>query len=186
MPRASPAQMAFPFGGQPKEVASADQTDPTVAWDLVLLDAFADPGRHSGFLPLAEEAVRAQPGDGGLLLLAATAALMDRNPARAQIFLKRFRKRYVAIDTCHLLNALALAQENRLASARSLLQAHGLTDWFTALNIFPVGVERRAWLSSQYATIFAADKPARSRSDCGPLRTPKSPVKRKPGMRRGP
>ena len=33
---------------------------------------------------------------------------------RAQVFLKRFRKRYVAIDTCHLLRALALAQENKL------------------------------------------------------------------------
>jgi superfamily II DNA or RNA helicase len=179
--------MAFSFGGQPEEVTRRDQNDATVAWDLVLLDAFADPGRHSGFLPLAEEAVRAQPGDGGLLLLAATAALMDQNPARAQVFLKRFRKRYVAIDTYHLLNALTLAQENRLASARSLLQAHGLTDWFKALNIFPGGFERRAWLSSQYARIFAADKTARTnRSASAPLRTPKSPVKRKAGLRRDP
>jgi hypothetical protein len=39
-----------------------------------------DPHRTSGFLDDAEMAVRAQPGDAPVLLLAATAALLDRNP----------------------------------------------------------------------------------------------------------
>src|SRR5947207_13293073 len=104
MPRASPAQTVFPFVDQPEEVSPGGRKDAAVAWDQVLLDAFADLVGHSGFLELAEEAVRAQPGDGHILLLAATAALLDEDAARAQVFLKRFRKRYVAIDTCHLLN----------------------------------------------------------------------------------
>jgi hypothetical protein len=127
MPHVSAAQTVLPFG---------DQQDVTGGWDQILQAAFADPHRHSGFLPQAEEAVRAQPGDGHLLLLAATAALLDQDPARAQVFLKRFSKRYVAIDTCHLLRAMALAQESKLGLARSVLEAHGLTDWFGALHIF--------------------------------------------------
>jgi hypothetical protein len=181
MPHASPAQTVFPFGDQPEEVSRGDQKDAAAAWDRILLAAFADPGLHSGFLALAEEAVRAQPGDGHVLLLAATAALLDEEAARAQVFLKRFRKRYVAIDTCHLLNALALAQENRLLPARSLLEAHGLTDWFNALRVFPGGFERRAWLSRQYARIFEPGKTVRSRRLApGPVPKAKSAVKPRP------
>lgn len=101
MPRDSAAQTVLPFGDQPEEVLHSDPQDVAAGWDQVLQAAFADPHRHSGFLPQAEEAVRAQPGDGHLLLLAATAALFDQDPARAQVFLKRFSKRYVAIGTCH-------------------------------------------------------------------------------------
>jgi superfamily II DNA or RNA helicase len=178
MPHASPAQTVFPFDDRPEEVSRGDRKDAATAWDQVLLAAFADPGLHSGFLALAEEAVREQPGDGHILLLAATAALLDEDAARTQVFLKRFRKRYVAIDTCHLLNALALAQENRLLPARSLLEAHGLTDWFNALHVFPGGFERRAWLSRQYARILEPGKPVRSRRlAAGPVPKAKSPVK---------
>src|SRR5258705_10298920 len=127
MPRTSAAQTMLPLGDQPEEARG---------WDQILCAAFADPDRASGFLSQAEEAVRAQPGDGLILLLAATAALLDRNPERAQVFLKRFSKRYVAIGTYHLLRALALAQENKLGLARSVLEAHGLTDLFNALGIF--------------------------------------------------
>src|SRR6516165_2371361 len=100
---------------------------------------FADPDRHSGFLLQAEEAVRAQPGDGHILLLAATAALLDQDPARAQVFLKRFSKRYVAVGSSHLMRALALAQAGKLELARSLLEANGLTGLFDALCNFPGG-----------------------------------------------
>jgi superfamily II DNA or RNA helicase len=179
MSRASPAQTVFHFGDQSEQGSHEDRKDAAVAWDRVLLDDFADSVRHSGFLELAEEAVRAQPGDGHILLLAATAALLDTDAARAQAFLKRFRKRYVAIDTCHLLNALALAQENRLLPARSLLEAHGLTDRFNALRVFPGGFERRAWLFLQYARIFELDRTApRKRLASGPVRKAKSPAKR--------
>jgi hypothetical protein len=122
--------------------------------------------------------VRAQPGDGHILLLATTAALLDQDPARAQVFLKRFSKRYVAICTCHLLRALARAQENKLGLARSVLEAHGLTDWFNALYIFPGGFGRRAWLSQQYDRIFERDKAGRRKRACSSPRTHSSPDRR--------
>jgi superfamily II DNA or RNA helicase len=163
MPRISPAKTVFPFGDQPEEVSREDQQGAAGGWDRILLAAFADPDLDSGFLELAEEALRALPGDGYILLQAATAALLDEDAARAQVFLKRFRKRFREIEACHLLNALALAQENRLGLARSLLEAHGLTDSFNALRVFPGGFERRTWLARQYARIFERDKPARSK-----------------------
>ena len=83
--------------------------DETLGWDRILCAAFADPDRTSGFLPQAEAAVLAHPADGVILLLAATAALLDQNPERAQVFLKRFSKRYVLKDCFHLLHALAHA-----------------------------------------------------------------------------
>ena len=160
MPRASAAQTVLPLGDQPEEARG---------WDQILLAAFADPDRASGFLSQAEEAVRAQPGDGLILLLAATAALLDQNPERAQVFLKRFSKRYVAIAPYHLLRALVLAEESKLGSARSVLEAHGLTNPFDALQIFPGGWTRRAWLFRQHDRIFGRDKPCRRRgaSDAG-------------------
>jgi superfamily II DNA or RNA helicase len=184
MPRASAAQTVFPFGDPPQEVprghqrdvaverdldtaaasptiGRSDQPDVAVEWDRILLAAFADPDRDCGFLPQAEEAVRAQPGDGLILLLAATAALFDQDPARAQVFLKRFSKRYVATSTWHQLRALALAHENKLALARSVLEAHGLADWFDAMCVFPGGFRRRAWLSHQYDRIFERHRAAR-------------------------
>jgi superfamily II DNA or RNA helicase len=185
MPRSSTAQTVFPFGDQPEQVSRGDQQDVAVGWEQILRAAFADRDRHSGFLPQAEEAVRAQPGDGHILLLAATAALLDQKPARAQVFLKRFSKRYVAIDTYHLLRALTLAQENKLGVARSALKAHGLTDWFNALYIFPGGFARRTWLSHLYDRIFERDRVGRrKRAAFDAARKAKSPVKARPGAPR--
>ncbi|MBV9979955.1 SNF2-related protein [Bradyrhizobium sp.] len=170
--------MMFPFGAQPEEVSRENQPDTTGEPHRLLRAALADPDLDSGFLALAEEAVRAQPGDGHILLLAATAALLDEDAARAQVFLKRFRKRFVEIDACHLLNALALAHEKRLAPAQSLLEAHGLADWFNALRVFPGGIARRAWLSRQYARIFERDTRVPSKRVApGPVRKAKSPAK---------
>ena len=125
--------------------------------------AFADPDRASGFLPQAEEAVRAHPGDGLILLLAATAALLDQNPERAQIFLKRFSKRFVAIAPFHLLRALVLEEGNNLASARSVLEANGLANGFDALQVFPGGWTRRTWLFRRHDRIFGRDQAAAHR-----------------------
>src|SRR5712671_1886146 len=105
MPHASAAQAVLPLADPPEEACE---------WQQILLAAFADAERTSGFLCQAEGAVRAQPGDGVILLLAATAALLDQNPERAQVFLKRFSKRYVAIGAYHLLRALVLAEENKV------------------------------------------------------------------------
>src|SRR5262245_36840762 len=126
MPRASAAQTVLPLGDQP-------EPEDICGWEQILSAAFADPNRTSGFLTQAKEAVRAQPGDGLILLLATTAALLDQNPERAQVFLKRFSKRYVAISAYHLLRALALAEQSKLGLARSVLQAHQLTNRFDAL-----------------------------------------------------
>jgi hypothetical protein len=127
MPRASAAQTVLPLGDQP-------EPEDICGWDQILSAAFADPNCTSGFLSRAEEAVRAQPGDGLILLLATTAALLDENPARAQVFLKRFSKRYVAVSAYHLLRALALAEQSKLGLARSVLEAHQLTNRF---SLFP-------------------------------------------------
>jgi superfamily II DNA or RNA helicase len=161
MPRASSAQTGLPFADRPEEGPRGDRPDAAAGWEQALSAAFKDPDRQSGFLPQAEEAVRARPGDAPILLLAATAALLDEEPARAQVFLKRFSKRYVALPAWHLLRALLLAQENRLAAARSVLEAHRLDDWFYALGYFPGGYWRREWLARQYDRIFERDKTAR-------------------------
>jgi superfamily II DNA or RNA helicase len=149
MSRASAAQTVLPLGNQSQGVGE---------WDQVLMAAFADPDRASGFLPQAEEAVRGHPGDGLILLLAATAALLDQNPERAQVFLKRFSKRFVAIAAYHLLRALVLEQWNNLASARSVLEANGLTSGFDALEVFPGGWTRRTWLFRRHDRIFGRDQ----------------------------
>ena len=142
--------------------------------------AFADPDRASGFLPQAEEAVRAHPGDGLILLLAATAALLDQNPERAQIFLKRFSKRFVAIAPYHLLRALVLEEGNNLASARSVLEANGLANGFDALHVFPGGWTRRTWLFRRHDRIFGRDQAAARRRTVSNADT-RRPVKIKAG-----
>jgi hypothetical protein len=154
MRRGSPAQAVFPFHDQAEEPLRGDGQDSASVWECILLAAFTDPERCGGFLPQAEKAVRAQPDDGRLLLLAATAALLDGQPARAQIFLKRFSKRYVAVASSHLLQALSLAQVGKLKIARSVLEANGLSSLFAGLRNFPGGPGRQAWLSREYDRIF--------------------------------
>ena len=171
MSRASAAQTVLPLGDQPQAVHG---------WDQVLMAAFADPARASGFLPQAEKAVRAHPGDGLILLLAATAGLLDQNPERAQIFLKRFSKRFVAIAPYHLLRALVLEEGNNLASARSVLEANGLANGFDALQVFPGGWTRRTWLFRRHDRIFGRDQAAARRRTVSNADT-RGPVKIKAG-----
>jgi superfamily II DNA or RNA helicase len=158
MTRGSPAQAVFPFPDQADELPRGDRQGSASGWERILLAAFTDPERHGGFLPQAEEAVRAQPGDGHILLLAATAALLDGQPARAEILLKRFSKRYVEVPSSHLLHALALAQAGKLKLARSVLEANRLSSLFDGLRNFPGGPRRLAWLSREYDRIFERGK----------------------------
>jgi superfamily II DNA or RNA helicase len=123
-------------------------------WQDALFAAFAAREQASGFLPLAEEAVRAHPGDGPVLLLAATAALLDEQPERALVFLKRFSKRYVVNQSHHLLHALALGQLGKLSAARSLLERYGLTFAYDALPAFPGGWTRNKWLADRLDVIM--------------------------------
>jgi superfamily II DNA or RNA helicase len=119
-----------------------------------LAEALNDPTRHSGFLPLAEDAVATCPGDGRVLSLAATAALLDRRPDRALLFLKRFCKRYKPRAAEHLLMAFALFQKNKRGAARDLLIAHELTQWPEAFQALPVGQARFRWLADQINAIM--------------------------------
>src|SRR5262249_31060796 len=72
-----------------------------------LLGAFVDATARSRLLPLAEQAVAACPADRGLLLLAATAAVLDKRPDRALGLLDRLSKSRKAL-AAHLLYPLAL------------------------------------------------------------------------------
>jgi hypothetical protein len=111
-------------------------------WSDRLLAAFADTNLRSGFLPLAQKAVEACPGDAVILILAATAALLDEAPERALVFLKRFSKRASA-PAEHLLHALALNKVNKRVAARALLEQNGLTTWPAAVEAFPGGDRMR-------------------------------------------
>jgi SNF2 family DNA or RNA helicase len=145
-----------------------DSPNETGDWEEILCDAFADPHRSDAFLPLAEQAVRARPGDAVILCLAATAALFDGRTERALVFLKRLSKRYIPTNTDHLLHALALTQRNKLGPARALLERHGLTRWHDAMIAFPGGWARRAWLSDHLDTIMGRRRPAgRQRATTG-------------------
>ena len=136
--------MTFPFGDAP---------DLSLEWDERLLNAFADETKRSGFLPIAEQALLERPGDARILCLAATAALLDGEPERALVFLKRYTKRYFPNATHHLLTALALEQQNKPAVARGILERHGLTSPGIALCVFPGGSTRRNWLNKRLANI---------------------------------
>ena len=131
-----------------------DQPDDAESWRQILRAALAD-AKHAGeLLPLAEQALRAHPEDGHVLLLATTAALIDRRPARAQILLQRFAKLYKAISAYHLLRALALAQADQPQQARDMLEANGLAFRFAALQSFPGSPARRDWLVGELNQIF--------------------------------
>ncbi len=166
MPVASAAQMSLPLGDTP---------DDSGEWAEILTDAFADSEWTSGFLPLAEEALRAHPGDAVVLCLAATAALLDELPERALVFLKRYSKRYVLSDTHHLLHALALAEQNKLAAARALLERHELTFPYQAMCAFPGGWSRSAWLVVRLDTIMRRAKAQIRRATSSSERTAARP-----------
>jgi superfamily II DNA or RNA helicase len=171
MAHQSSPQMHLPFGQLPEvakpaaspHVLAAERSDSDGPADERLRAAIADFRRRSGFLPIAEEAVQARPGDARLLLLAAAAALLDRNPERALKFLKRFAKRFLLVNAYHLLGALALAQQNKLVLARSVLESHGLDDPSLAFANFPGGWTRQAWLDHELDRIFERGKTSRVR-----------------------
>ena len=154
MPAFSPHQILLPLKA------------PVEHWVRQLIDAFDDGRRTSGFLPLAEEAVNACPGDPNILCLAAASAVLDERPERALGFLKRLSKRYVPKAADYLLQALALHQANKRAAARTLLDRHGLTQLPAALSAFPGGRERKLWLAGRLDAIMVGGAPP-ARSNAG-------------------
>ena len=140
-------------------------------WTERLLASFADRDIQSGFLLLAEQALVACPGDTVLLILGTTAALLDDQPERAQVFLKRFFKRGES-PAAYLLQALALDRLDNRAAAKALLERHGLTNNYVALRAFPGGFERVPWLSERLDRIIGRLRhvPGRSRARAAALK----------------
>jgi superfamily II DNA or RNA helicase len=142
-----------------------------VDWNQVLFDAFDESVPEAGFLPLAEDAVRAQPADPTTLLAAATAALFDGKTARAQVFLKRFFKRYQPTLPYQLLRALVAASENKPAAARAILEAHGMEHAMLGMRQFFGGWARQDWLVEHYDRIFERRKRAAAPRRTSPVAT---------------
>ena len=153
------------------------------AWSERLADAFADRSRTHGFLPLAEEAERACPGDPVILCQAAMAALLDRRSDRAQLYLKRYAKRYAPMQSHRLLSALALGLQNRVVAARALLERYDLTNWRDAMPFFPGGWERRFWLDESLDAIMGRERPLRARGPAVRPAAVKSAPKSRPSTK---
>ena len=156
------------------DLSGADPDD----WVEALDELFADRRRHSDFLPLAEAAVRACPGDAVILCLAATAALLDARPERALVFLKRLSKRYEPTATDHLLRALALALQKKLGPARALIERHDLAFCGNAIRAFPGGLERYSWLAAQLDAILGQSKPRQRKTFRGDGKSTTKPAAR--------
>jgi superfamily II DNA or RNA helicase len=145
---------------------SRQEADPGL-WLQRLVSAFEHLQPADGYLPLAEAALKACPGNPDLLLLAANAALIDGDHPRALVFLKRFHKRASSTSE-HLLRALALNLAGRRGAGRGLLERHGLTSPFAAIIHFPAGRSHATWLIRHFNQIMGRDQPLRPRvSDRG-------------------
>ena len=144
-------------------MAEPDQAADADTWADKIADALNRGERHP--LALAEEAVRTCPGDYTLLCLAATAALIEERPDRAQLYLKRLRKRYEPGPTYPLLLALALDQQKRRSAARELLKQNNLTSYVTAMRVFPGGVSLSRWLSDRVNAITGVGERTKPKSN---------------------
>src|SRR6516225_5126510 len=138
--------------------------NPADKWIEALSEALDDPNRHADWLVQAEAAVKACPSNAGILTLAATSALLEGRPELALAFLKKFLKRYKPRRTEHLLLALALFQSKNPVAARTLLQQHGLTQWYDAFEVFPAGQARFRWLAEQVNGIMGRGRAAVGRA----------------------
>ncbi len=105
-------------------------------------------------MAIAAEAERASPGNPIVLCLAAMAALLDGEPHRAQIYLKRYTKRAYPGPAHHLLSALTLAAQGKRDAARQLLERRELDTLRSAAEHFPGGIRRMHWLHDRYTEIF--------------------------------
>jgi superfamily II DNA or RNA helicase len=123
-------------------------------WLGLLGPALAD--RSPELLRIADEAIRALPGDPALLLMAALAALVSDVPDRAMSLLKRFEKKFVADRAVTLLAALALARQGYVARAWTLLNQDRLIEPREAMAWFIGGRPMAEWLVEQLMHIRKA------------------------------
>ena len=151
--------------------------DKTDLWVDRLTAAFADTKLQSGFSSLAEEALEECADAPIILLLAAAAALLDAQPARALALLARFSKQATS-PAEHVLKAVALLQTNRVAAAKALLARHGLVSWSAILRAFPAGHHRLPWLMQQFDGIVDRPTPASSSRATKPAKRAKTSVNR--------
>jgi superfamily II DNA or RNA helicase len=132
--------------------------DPAHVWHARLIEALADASAGSPVLALAEEAVGACPEDMAVLLMAATAAVLDGQPRRTFALLDRFSKAWSA-PAAHVLRALALDQLGKRDAAKALLQRHGLASRRTAAAVFPRGFPCMPRLIAPLDAIVAGPAP---------------------------
>ena len=127
---------------------------------------------------IADEALRAYPGNAELLLLGALTGLAAGKPERALVFLKRFLKRFGTKTSATLLTALALGQQGHAARAWAMLEAEGLTTPLAALRWFVGGFEMQDWVTDALARI-RRQRPAVKGPKVPPGRTSKAPIPRR-------
>ena len=187
-PAASPRAVGLP--GIPravapaarKTVAQAEPAHPAVSdimrdftadddeadlWHRRLATAFAGADPVEGFLPMAETAVRACPGNPEILLLAANAALIDGRHERALVFLKRFGKRAKS-PAEPLLRAFALNLAGRRPAARQLLEQHRFANLIDTIEYYPAGRGQLDWLVRQHTEIIPRERTAHERARPSP------------------
>ena len=120
------------------------------------------------------------PADPALLLLAALAAIVADQPARAVGFLKRHERKYEADNAVTLLTGLALARQGHTARAHALLEREGLFDPQTALRCF---IGRRAmvpWLIQQLTALRTLHRPPTARSGSNSQATGRAGARKPP------
>src|SRR5512134_145694 len=127
------------------------------AWQDILHQAFAERAPQS--LQLAEQALRAFPGDPSLLYFAALAALLDTRPDRCLTYIKRMGKRFITDQPEELLRALALGQQGRFVLAAETLKRHGLDDRRTAAACFLGDRSLLLWLVESLEAIHTGSRP---------------------------
>ena len=145
------------LGGAPGPVPG-EEGDPADQWYRRLRSAFERPEPPEGYLQLAETALEACPSDPDVLMLGASAALIDGKGERALVLLKRFSKRYDS-SCVPLLTALGLDLIGRRPAARLLLEKHRIDDLLAAYNRFPPGRSQLDWLQRHFSRIVVPERP---------------------------
>ncbi len=133
--------------GEDRRPAEADSISPE-DWLEELSERIHTLGPRACVLAEAERALEAYPRDAPLLNLAALAALLEEKPAKTLRFLKRLKKYYVPQDDDHLLEALALAQQERWFHAHRVLKQRSPQQWIAVFRaaLFAGVLDR--WLST--------------------------------------
>jgi hypothetical protein len=108
-------------------------------------------------LRIADEAIRALPGDSALLLMAVIAALVADQPDRAMSLVKRFEKKFVTDRAVTLLTAFALARQGFVPRAWTLLEQNGLNEPSEAIAWFVAGRTMVPWMFEQLMHVRKAN-----------------------------